>query len=82
MKALMIFFFMVLPSSHLIAANSEYLPQIECKTGLCKDEIYKRAIKIYCTKEEVKSPSLRTVEWGPFLLKPGGACWCSCSQFR
>ncbi|OYZ24115.1 MAG: hypothetical protein B7Y39_02635 [Bdellovibrio sp. 28-41-41] len=82
MKEVMIFLFIALSSNYSVAAKSDYPPQLECKTGLCKDEIYRRSIRIYCTNEEEKSPSLRTQDWGPYLLKTGGACWCSCAQFR
>ncbi len=82
MKEVMIFLIIAVSSSYSNAGVNEYPPRLECKTGLCKDEIYKRAVKIYCSNEEEKNPDLRSREWGPYLLMLGGGCWCSCSQFR
>ncbi len=82
MKEVMIVLHIVFISNHLVAAINDYPSHLECKTGLCKDEIYKRAVKIYCANEEEIIPALKNQEWGPYLLKLGGVCWCSCSDFR
>lgn len=82
MKDMLILLVVALASNYSLAGNSEYPAHLECKTGLCKDEIYKRAVRIYCTKEEKSNPTLKQINWGPYLLKLGGGCWCSCSQFR
>lgn len=82
MKEVMIVLLISLVSNQLVAAPNDYPPHLECKTGLCKDEIYKRAVKVYCTNEEERNPELKAQEWGPYFLKLGGGCWCSCSRFR
>lgn len=54
------------PNGAMANAN-EYPPHLECKVGLCKDEIYKRTVRIYCVNEEERNPALKIIEWGPYL---------------
>ena len=82
MNEVMVALIIAISATHSLAGDKEYPAELECKTGLCKDGIYRRAVRIYCENEEQKQPALKAQNWGPYLLKVGGGCWCSCAQFR
>lgn len=82
MKEILIIALITLSGVYANADAPGYPSSLECKTGLCQDYYYKRGVKKYCDQEEEKDPKLKELNWGPYLLRAGGGCWCSCSQFR